>query len=121
MTTTTIADALRIASGDCAIVILNAGRTTQDIYTRFVANTALDGCTHTEALGHGGVAVITDRPVTALSTGERLLWELLVSLTGPRGCTPGLDVGLLVEHVDAVTLAAIADLFARLTFLRSAS
>jgi hypothetical protein len=118
--TTAIADALRIASGDCSVVVLKADA-TQDIYARFVANTALAGCTHTEPLGNGDVAVITDRPVTTLSTGERLLWEFLVSLTGPTGCTPGVDVGLLAERVDAVNLAAVADLFARLTFLRSAS
>lgn len=120
MTTTTIADALRAASRDCAVVVLRADA-AQGIYARFVANTALDGCTHTEPLAFGGIAVITDRPVTALSTGERLLWDLLVSLTGATGCTPGVDVGLLVERVDAVNLAAVADLFARLTFLRSAA
>ena len=120
MTTTSIAETLRLATDQCDVVVIGAGD-TQDIYIRLVENTALALCTSSRPLAHGGIAVITDRPVTALSTGERLLWELLVSLTGTTGCTPGLDVGLLIERVDAVTLAAIADLFARLVFLRSAA
>lgn len=113
----TTADTLRLATNQCDVAVIPTGP-WQGPIVHFVANSPLAWCTSNRPLEHGGIAVITDRPITALSTGERLLWELLVSLTGPTGCTPGVDVGLLVERADAVTLATLADLFARLTLAR---
>jgi len=74
----------------------------------FIANSPLAART---TVGYdGGVQVVrTDLPPGVLSSGEQALWTVLRSLA----CG---DLRTLLVAADSVTTAALADLFARITF-----
>lgn len=84
-----------------------------DALITFVDHSPLSACT---TLGFdGGVRILrADRDVALFSTGERNLWDLLKSLT--HG-----DLHTVLNHADTITLAALGDLFARLTLDQLAS
>jgi len=74
---------------------------------RFVESSPLAACA-TVGWDNGAKVVRADRPILTFSTGERHLWALLASLTSG-------DLRALLGHADSLTLAALSDMFARIT------
>lgn len=81
----------------------------QSAILRFAERSPLADCATITRLEHGNVAVISVRPVSMLSTGERQAWALLEDLVDG-------DLADFLAHAAPQTLASVGDMFAHLTF-----